>query len=120
MKNYLKALLMLVCGFLPVTVYSEVHRVTGKVTRIVTFSKSYSTYSETSPGLTAIYVEGLPAGCGSGSARVVIGVDHPVYQTAIALALTAYTTKQDVSLDYVDTCTQRSGSWDFAYITLGP
>lgn len=98
---------------------AEVRSISGKVTSIVTFSKSYDTYTETSPGLTAIYVEGLPRGCGTGSGgRVVIGVNHPVYQTALSLALTAFATGRSVSLHYLDTCKQRAGSWDFAYITL--
>lgn len=94
------------------------YKVTGKVTQIVTFASSYSTYSENSRGLTGIYVEGLPEGCGAGTKRVLIGVDHPNYQTVLSLALTAHSTGKKVSIAYVDTCTLRAGSWDFAYITL--
>lgn len=98
---------------------AEVRSVKGKITRILTFSKSYDTYTESSPGLTAIYVEGLPQGCGTGTGgRVVIGVNHPVYQTALSIALTAFTTGKSVSLHYLDTCKQRAGSWDFAYILV--
>lgn len=98
--------------------FSDVVIVTGKVTSIATFATSYTSYSESSRGLTGIYVEGLPGGCGTNTKRVVIGVDHPNYQTALSLALTAHSTGKKVAIGYVDTCTLRAGSWDFAHITL--
>lgn len=92
--------------------------VDGKVTKIVSFPHSYGTYSESSRGLLGIYVEGLPPGCGDGTARVVIGVDHPLHASVLALALTAHSTGKTVRLAYFDACTIRSESWDFAYMVL--
>lgn len=121
MRDFMSKLMSLVvlgCCFWGNAASAAFFTVTGKVTRIVTFATSYATYSENSRGLTGIYVEGLPEGCGAGTQRVLIGVDHPNYQTVLSLALTAHSTGKKVSISYVDACTLRAGSWDFAYITL--
>jgi hypothetical protein len=118
MKKFWGAFIVAFC-FWAYAAVADVLTVTGKVTRIVTFATSYSTYSESYRGLTGIYVEGLPAGCGAGTTkRVLIGVNHPNYQTALSLALTAHSTGKKVSIGYVNACTLRGGSWDFAHITL--
>jgi hypothetical protein len=117
-KN-LAILFLLILGVNTSSFAAEQSRVTGKVTRIVTHSSSYNPYSETSRGLTAIYVEGLPKSCGNnGQARVAIGVDHPVHNTVVSMALTAHSTGKKVTLEYLDTCTVRSNSWDFAFMFI--
>lgn len=40
----------------------SVQTVDGKITQVVSFPKSYGSYSESAVGLFAIYVEGLPKG----------------------------------------------------------
>lgn len=116
--NRVLTLIVFGCCLWSNVAFSEVLIVTGKVTSIATFATSYTSYSENFRGLTGIYVEGLPGGCGTNTKRVVIGIDHPNYQTALSLALTAHSTGKKVAIGYVDTCTLRAGSWDFAHITL--
>lgn len=95
---------------------ADVLSITGKVTKVVTFSKSYESYSESQSGLTGIYIEGMPKACGNGNTRALIGVGHPVHDVALSIALTAYATGKKVKLAYINECTQRSNGWDFAYI----
>ncbi len=97
---------------------AEVLTVDGKVTSIVSFPKTYGNYSNSAQGLVGFYVKDLPKGCGSGQNRVVIDVDHPLYNSALSLALTAHSTGKSVRIAYFNTCTLRSGSWDFAYLML--
>lgn len=90
----------------------------GKITDIVSFPKSYGQYSESEKGLLGIYVEGLPKACGSGNTRVVIGVDHPIYQSVLSMALYAKASGSQVKVQYFESCTLRSDSWDLAYFVL--
>ncbi|WP_444943376.1 hypothetical protein ACJJIK_16635 [Microbulbifer sp. ZKSA006] len=91
---------------------------TGKVTRVVAFPHSYGSYDETQKGRLAIYVEGLPQGCGSELSRVVVGVDHPIHDSVLSLALMAIASQAEVKVAYFDQCTVRSDSWDLAYFNI--
>lgn len=90
----------------------------GVITEIAVFPQSYGSYSESAKGRIAIYVEGLPKGCGSGQARVVISEEHPLFDAVLSIALVSKTSGQRVRLAYFDECTIRQESWDFAYISL--
>ena len=90
----------------------------GKVTRISAFPYSYGNYSESQRGLLTIYVEGLPEGCGDGQQRVVIGVDHPIHDSVLSIALMEKASQAEVTIAYFDACTIRSESWDLAYLTI--
>ena len=90
----------------------------GKVTEIGSFPKTYGSYSEQAEGLLAIYIDGLPPGCGSGIGRVVIGVDHPIYNSVLAIALYAKASGSTVTVSYFEECTLRGNSWDLAYLQV--
>ena len=61
-----------------------------------------------------IYIEGIPKGCGLGEKRVAIGSNHPLFTTVVQMALSAKETNQTVEIWYLNTCSDRNGSWDFA------
>src|SRR5690606_24804125 len=75
---------------------------TGKVTEIASFPKVYGNYSNQAGGLLAIYVEGLPSGCGNGLGRVVIGVEHPMYESVLSIALYAKASGNIVEVSYFE------------------
>ena len=91
---------------------------TGKVTKVVAFPYAYDNYNESQKGLLAIYVEGLPKGCGGGQERIVIGVDHPIHDSVLSIALMAKASGTEVNIAYFNACTIRSESWDLAYLTI--
>lgn len=97
---------------------AEVKTHVGKVTKVAAFPHAYGNYDENQKGRLTIYVEGLPNGCNTGHPRVVIGVDHPLHDSVLSIALMAKATGKEVTLAYFDDCTIRSESWDLAYITL--
>lgn len=114
-----KCLFVIYLAVLPVLSFAaDVISHTGKVTRVVAFPYSYGEYSESQRGLLAIYVEGLPKGCDSGQERIVIGVDHPIHDSVLSIALMAKVSGTEVNIAYFNTCTIRSESWDLAYLTI--
>jgi hypothetical protein len=93
---------------------AQVKQVVGKITEIAAHSASYEQYRTTSKGLVFIYMEGIPKGCGFGEERVAIGLEHPLFSTIVEMALSAKASGQTVELWYLNTCSAREGSWDFA------
>jgi hypothetical protein len=93
---------------------SEVRKVIGKIDQVAAHSASYERYETSSKGLVFIYIKGIPKGCGFGEQRVAIGSDHPLFSTVVDMALSAKASKQTVELWYLNTCSARNGSWDFA------
>ena len=95
-------------------------KVQGKVSEVWLFSKNYSTYNVNDVGLANIYLEGsvIEPACGTGARRVVISTDHPLYQSVVSMALMAKQTGKTVEIWHLDTCTQRSSSWDFGLMRL--
>ena len=87
---------------------------TGKITDIVTFPNDYGSYNESVKGLLAIYIDGLPKGCETGVNRVLISVDHPLYESVLSMALYAKASNSDVKVLYFTECTMRTNSWDLA------
>ena len=118
LKEFILAIAITITGFGNIAYAAEIYEVVGRVTKVVTFSAPYDTYAESNSGLTAIYVEGLQEACGTGAMRVAIGVNRPVHDVALSLALTSYNTGKTVTIGYLDTCTVRSSAWDFAYMFL--
>lgn len=105
--------------FFSSTVFADITQVRGEVTDIYLFTKNLAKYDVNDVGLAAIYINSpdLLPGCGSsGSKRVIISTDHPLYQSVISLALTAKTTGKKVEIWHLNTCTQRYNSWDFSLI----
>lgn len=114
-----KCLIAFCFCMMSVSAFSEVTKVQGKVTNVWFFASNWSTYNAADVGLAAIYIdsEDLLPGCGEGgSERVVISTDHPLYDSVVSFALVAKTTGATVELWHLDTCSQRSNSWDFAVI----
>ncbi len=91
---------------------------TGKVTQVAAFPHTYGSYDVSRRGLLTIYVEGLPKGCASGHPRVVIGLDHPIHDAVLSLALMAKATQTEVTVAYFNECTIRAESWDLAYLAI--
>ena len=91
----------------------------GKITDILFFSKNWGSYSNSDGAVAAIYMEpALPKACETGDNRVVIDVDHPLYDSVVSAALAAKLAQTDVQLNYLSTCSVRSNSWDFGYLRL--
>lgn len=90
----------------------------GTITQIAAFPHDYGKYDENQKGRLTLFIEGLPPGCGDGLPRVVIGVDHPMYDSVLSIALLAKASETKVSVAYFKECTLRENSWDLANITI--
>lgn len=65
-----------------------------------------------------ITVEGLAPACGSGTPRIAIPLGHPMYQTVVSMVLSAQAQNKPLTFGYLDTCTYRGNSWDFATVDI--
>jgi len=90
----------------------------GKITQIGAFPHNYGTYNENEKGRLTIYIDGIPPGCESGLPRVVIGVDHPIYDSVLSIALMAKASQTEVTVTYFKECTIRGNSWDLANLVI--
>ena len=99
---------------------AERSSVTGKVLNIWVHSSSYNPYTESSPAVFLAEIEGMPSACGGSHKRFAIGGEHPAYNTVVSMILSAHAAGKEVVLNYLDTCTVRSNSWDFAFMQLKP
>lgn len=93
---------------------------TGKVLNVWVHSDSYNPYTENSPVIFMVEIDGLPKACGGSHKRFAIGGQHPAYNTVVSMILSAQATGKEVTLNYLDTCSVRSNAWDFAYLQLMP
>lgn len=95
-------------------------QVEGLVTRIILHSEDYPTYDETKVGYLQIYMDELPTpngpGCNNGIKRVAIRSSHPLFAAVHAAVLAAQTTGKPIKLTYLEECTLRTSSWDFALL----
>ena len=91
----------------------------GVIKEVIFFAKNWGAYSNNDGAVAAIYMEpALPRACGTGDYRVVIDVDHPLYQSVVSAALAAKVSQMPVRLNYLSTCSVRGNSWDFGYLHL--
>lgn len=97
---------------------AELKTHTGNVLEIVTFPQTYGAYNENAKVMFAIYIEGLPKGCGSGFNRVIISKDHPLHDSVVTIAILARTTGKQIKVGYFNECTLRPESWDLGFIEL--
>ena len=117
----MKVVLLLLFSLFSGLVYSDGTAVySGKIRQIVVFPEEYLAYDENQKGMVAIYIEGLPKGCDvqEGHRRVIMGVSHPLYNSALSLGLAAKAANLDVTITYFKTCTHRAGSWDLAAFSI--
>lgn len=91
----------------------------GKVEKIDLHSNHWTTYNPNDLGVMSLYLVGLPKSCGdsNGLNRVVIGSDHPLFNTVFSLALAAKVSGTPIKINYLDSCETRSGAWDFGFIS---
>lgn len=109
--------LLVMCSFVEA---ADVLTVKGKITNVATHADAYATYDVGRKGLFFIFMDELDKACGSagGFKRAVISEDHPLYNTVVSMALTAHTTQKNVSLSFLNECTIRGNSWDFAILSV--
>jgi len=96
----------------------QITEIQGTITRIDAAQENYGTYSDQNRGLALIVISGLSTtGCGN-TGRVAINVNHQMYETVLALAMTAQATNRTVTVGYIDTCTVWPNAWDISYLYL--
>jgi len=96
----------------------KVAQATGEIYKVMSFTKGYNNYNVNDTGLFTFYMDTLPPACNSKERRVSISTDHPLYQTVVSTILMARASNMPVTVWYIDTCSQRSNSWDFAVIEI--
>lgn len=94
--------------------------ITGQITLLRILADGPAGYSETDEAILLIYVAGIPLACGSSPARVAIGSDHPMYESILSTATTAYTAGRDVQLFWREECTAFSTAWDLHALDMNP
>lgn len=92
----------------------------GKIQKIDIHAQNWSGYNPNDLGFMSLYIEGMPKSCNqpNGMNRVVITTDHPLYDSALSVAIAAKMADKSVYVHYLETCNLRSGAWDFGYISL--
>jgi len=118
-KNTFKLTLFILLPLMSIQVHAaNTIRTTGYISKIRSFSNGASTYNTNDIGITNIYVDSLAGACGSNEKRIVIGTDHPLYQSVVSMALMAKASNLEIEIWHLDTCTVRTNSWDFRLIEL--
>jgi len=91
----------------------------GQIKEIVFFSKNWESYSNGDGAVAGFYMDPpLPKACGTGDSRVLIDVEHPLYDSVVSAALAAKMSRTKVKLNYLSTCSIRYNSWDFGHLFL--
>jgi len=119
LASFLFAVAFILCS--AVSYSAEIKNITGKVTKVQLMGKSYQQYSTAGEAIAFIYVDALPAACGSVEdyKRVAITSNHPAFNIVFSGALAAKAKGDDVRMHYVEECTQWNGNaWDFSIMTI--
>ena len=107
--------------FSAISYSAEIKNVTGKITKVQLMGKNYQQYNTAGEAIAFVYLDTLPAACGSveGYKRIAITSSHPAFDMVISGAFAAKATGDDVRIHYVEECTQWNGNaWDFSIMTI--
>jgi hypothetical protein len=94
--------------------------VTGTITKTVMHMDEWKSTNTEQLAYFHIHIDGLPKACNQkkGYARVVIPSNHPSYNTVVDSVLFAQENNKKVNLIYLDSCSYRENSWDFAILNI--
>jgi len=119
---FLKKIFYFILFFISLSLQaSEVIKGEGKITKVRIFANNHAVYNIDSVGFAVIYVDSLGDACeseGGKYGRVIISTDHALYQTVVAIALTAKASRSPVNIWHLDTCSLRNNAWDFSLLEL--
>ncbi len=113
-----KKIIFSCCCFLTTCALADTY--TGKVEKIDLHGDNWGTYSNTDIGIMSLYVEGMPKSCNqtNGKNRVVIQSNHQLFNSVLSAALAAKIADKEITIHYLNSCSIRSGAWDFGYISI--
>lgn len=117
----MKLFVMASCAALTLTAAESVSagEVVGRVTKVTFHLDNWNILNYNDQAMAHIYVEGLPAACGTaGNTRVVISNRNPLYNTVVGAALAAQARGAQIRAVYLDSCTVRAGSWDLLMLEV--
>ena len=92
--------------------------VSGNVTKLRMFKSDYQTYLGGGVGILTFYVDTLSGACGSNEKRIAISTDHPLYETVFSTVLAAKVSGTSITVNHLETCSQRGSTWDFGILDL--
>ena len=115
-----KILLLVVCFFGTTMFELAAASVEGLITKIDIHSDTWSQYNVNDKAYVSIYIDGMPKSCNqdNGARRVIISHDHPLFDSALSMALAAKRANKKLFVNYLTTCNVRSGAWDFGYMSV--
>ena len=116
MKKYFSAFVLFL--LYSASSFASFDTVSGKVYNVSTGLDNWQLPDVTQKGVFTFFVEGLPNACGDGNPRIAIPTDHPLFNNVVAMVLSAQAQDRSITLNYLESCTYRSNSWDFGTFTI--
>lgn len=92
--------------------------VNGKILNVGFHLHNRASLDYNQEGVAQITVAGLPPACGNGEGRVVISTNNPLYSSIVSAALAAQARGVIVTVNYFETCSVRTGSWDLGVLEV--